>query len=118
MQSSTAMEVYIFFSKFILCGIVGGLFAWLISKALGAKPKSAYHYFWFLLCGMIHFYIEGHLFRADPGNDSILSNLWIEYSKGDIRYFSEDHTIFIIEDVTYVRIWKSAVSIFHVQLSR
>ncbi|KAL6482801.1 hypothetical protein MHYP_G00076730 [Metynnis hypsauchen] len=58
---------------------------------------------WFTVCGFIHGVIEGWFalyYTIIPGDQSFLSQLWKEYSKGDSRYVIADNFTVCMETVT------------------
>lgn len=58
---------------------------------------------WFAVCGFIHGVIEGWFsmyYDIIPGDQSFLSQLWKEYSKGDSRYAIADNFTVCMETVT------------------
>ncbi|CAG6021475.1 unnamed protein product [Menidia menidia] len=58
---------------------------------------------WFAVCGFIHGVIEGWFslyYDILPGDQSFLSQLWKEYSKGDSRYVIADNFTVCMETVT------------------
>ncbi|CAN9516078.1 unnamed protein product [Ophioblennius macclurei] len=58
---------------------------------------------WFAVCGFIHGVIEGWFslfYDIIPGDQSFLSQLWKEYSKGDSRYVIADNFTVCMETVT------------------
>ncbi|XP_062871903.1 3-beta-hydroxysteroid-Delta(8),Delta(7)-isomerase [Trichomycterus rosablanca] len=58
---------------------------------------------WFTVCGFIHGVIEGWFslyYSIIPGDQSFLSQLWKEYSKGDSRYVIADNFTVCMETVT------------------
>lgn len=58
---------------------------------------------WFAVCGFIHGIIEGWFslyYAVIPGDQSFLSQLWKEYSKGDSRYVIADNFTVCMETVT------------------
>ncbi|KAK2851434.1 hypothetical protein Q5P01_007710 [Channa striata] len=58
---------------------------------------------WFAVCGFIHGIIEGWFslyYDIIPGDQSFLSQLWKEYSKGDSRYVIADNFTVCMETVT------------------
>ncbi|XP_029993754.1 3-beta-hydroxysteroid-Delta(8),Delta(7)-isomerase [Sphaeramia orbicularis] len=58
---------------------------------------------WFAVCGFIHGVIEGWFclfYHIIPGDQSFLSQLWKEYSKGDSRYVIADNFTVCMETVT------------------
>ncbi|MFT7814248.1 3-beta-hydroxysteroid-Delta(8),Delta(7)-isomerase [Arapaima gigas] len=58
---------------------------------------------WFTVCGFIHMVVEGWFtlhYRAIPSDQSLLSQLWKEYSKGDSRYVIADNFTVCMETVT------------------
>lgn len=101
-QIHPTAEVFTYFSSLLIFGSLVASGLWLVFKWRGHVPKSFPMYLWLFLCGIIHVVIEGHLFRSSPLDRSMISSLWAEYSKGDIRYFTDDPVTFIIELMTYV----------------
>ncbi|XP_047447294.1 3-beta-hydroxysteroid-Delta(8),Delta(7)-isomerase [Mugil cephalus] len=86
---------------------VSGVFllvTWLItgrSGRLGTGRRLALC--WFAVCGFIHCVIEGWFsayYDVIPGDQSFLSQLWKEYSKGDSRYVIADNFTVCMETVT------------------
>ncbi|KAM9344424.1 3-beta-hydroxysteroid-Delta(8),Delta(7)-isomerase [Pholidichthys leucotaenia] len=86
---------------------VSGVFllvTWLITGAsgrLGTWRRLALC--WFAVCGFIHCVIEGWFalyYDVLPGDQSFLSQLWKEYSKGDSRYVIADTFTVCMETVT------------------
>ncbi|KAM8829871.1 3-beta-hydroxysteroid-Delta(8),Delta(7)-isomerase [Synchiropus picturatus] len=81
-----------------------GLFlalTWLITSGLGSWRRLALS--WFAICAFIHCVIEGwfSLYHdVIPGDQSLLSQLWKEYGKGDSRYMIEDNFTICMETVT------------------
>ncbi|XP_048879052.1 3-beta-hydroxysteroid-Delta(8),Delta(7)-isomerase [Brienomyrus brachyistius] len=60
---------------------------------------------WFAVCGFIHGIIEGWFclyYSIIPSDQSFLSQLWKEYSKGDSRYVIADNFTVCMETVTAV----------------
>ncbi|KAG5836017.1 3-beta-hydroxysteroid-Delta(8),Delta(7)-isomerase [Anguilla rostrata] len=58
---------------------------------------------WFTVCGFIHGVIEGWFslyYPIIPSDQSFLSQLWKEYSKGDSRYVIADNFTVCMETVT------------------
>lgn len=58
---------------------------------------------WFAVCGFIHCVIEGWFsmyYDIIPGDQSFLSQLWKEYSKGDSRYAIADNFTVCMETLT------------------
>ncbi|XP_030625590.1 3-beta-hydroxysteroid-Delta(8),Delta(7)-isomerase [Chanos chanos] len=58
---------------------------------------------WFTVCGFIHCVIEGWFsfyYPVIPEDQSFLSQLWKEYSKGDSRYIIADNFTVCMETVT------------------
>ncbi|XP_034028366.1 3-beta-hydroxysteroid-Delta(8),Delta(7)-isomerase-like [Thalassophryne amazonica] len=58
---------------------------------------------WFAVCGFIHSVIEGWFslyYDIIPRDQSFLSQLWKEYSKGDSRYVIADNFTVCVETVT------------------
>ncbi|CAL8367007.1 unnamed protein product [Lota lota] len=58
---------------------------------------------WFAVCGFIHGVIEGWFslyYEVIPADQSFLSQLWKEYSKGDSRYVIADNFTVCMETVT------------------
>ncbi|KAM6976698.1 3-beta-hydroxysteroid-Delta(8),Delta(7)-isomerase [Aplochiton taeniatus] len=58
---------------------------------------------WFAVCGFIHGVIEGWFslyYEIIPADQSFLSQLWKEYSKGDSRYVIADNFTVCMETVT------------------
>ncbi|XP_036387957.1 3-beta-hydroxysteroid-Delta(8),Delta(7)-isomerase [Megalops cyprinoides] len=58
---------------------------------------------WFAVCGFIHGVIEGWFslyYPLIPSDQSFLSQLWKEYSKGDSRYVIADNFTVCMETVT------------------
>ncbi|XP_053704532.1 3-beta-hydroxysteroid-Delta(8),Delta(7)-isomerase [Synchiropus splendidus] len=87
---------------FLFCA--SGVFlalTWLITAGLGSWRRLALS--WFAICGFIHGVIEGwfSLYHdVIPGDQSLLSQLWKEYGKGDSRYMIEDNFTICMETVT------------------
>ncbi|KAK9407542.1 3-beta-hydroxysteroid-Delta8 Delta7-isomerase-like [Crotalus adamanteus] len=55
---------------------------------------------WFTICAFVHGVIEGWFilyYMEIPGDQSILSQFWKEYSKGDSRYMISDNFIVCLE---------------------
>ncbi|KAM6925342.1 3-beta-hydroxysteroid-Delta(8),Delta(7)-isomerase [Xenentodon cancila] len=86
---------------------VSGMFVlvtWLITGIpgrLGTWRRLAIS--WFGVCGFIHCVIEGWFslyYDILPGDQSFLSQLWKEYSKGDSRYVIADNFTVCMETVT------------------
>ncbi|KAM4572175.1 3-beta-hydroxysteroid-Delta(8),Delta(7)-isomerase [Fundulus diaphanus] len=86
---------------------VSGVFllvTWLITginSKLGTWRRMAIC--WFAVCGFIHSVIEGWFslyYAILPGDQSFLSQLWKEYSKGDSRYIIADNFTVCMETVT------------------
>ncbi|XP_008411973.1 3-beta-hydroxysteroid-Delta(8),Delta(7)-isomerase isoform X2 [Poecilia reticulata] len=77
------------------------LVTWLIAGRLGTWRRLAVC--WFAVCGFIHSVIEGWFclyYDILPGDQSFLSQLWKEYSKGDSRYVIADNFTVCMETVT------------------
>ncbi|XP_076840717.1 3-beta-hydroxysteroid-Delta(8),Delta(7)-isomerase [Brachyhypopomus gauderio] len=58
---------------------------------------------WFTVCGFIHGLIEGWFslyYTIIPADQSLLSQLWKEYSKGDSRYVIADNFTVCMETLT------------------
>ncbi|XP_059909147.1 3-beta-hydroxysteroid-Delta(8),Delta(7)-isomerase [Gadus macrocephalus] len=58
---------------------------------------------WFAVCGFIHGVIEGWFslyYEVIPADQSFLSQLWKEYSKGDSRYAIADNFTVCMETIT------------------
>ncbi|XP_034445321.1 3-beta-hydroxysteroid-Delta(8),Delta(7)-isomerase [Hippoglossus hippoglossus] len=89
---------------------VSGLFllvTWLITGRRGAAGRLGtwrrLALCWFAVCGFIHCAIEGWFslyYDIIPGDQSLLSQLWKEYSKGDSRYVIADNFTVCMETVT------------------
>ncbi|KAI3357705.1 hypothetical protein L3Q82_016112 [Scortum barcoo] len=83
------------------------LMTWLISGRRGATGRLGtwrrLAVCWFAVCGFIHGVIEGWFslyYDIIPGDQSFLSQLWKEYSKGDSRYVIADNFTVCMETVT------------------
>ncbi|XP_037101629.1 3-beta-hydroxysteroid-Delta(8),Delta(7)-isomerase [Syngnathus acus] len=77
------------------------LVTWMITGQLGTLRRLAVC--WFAVCGFIHSVIEGWFclyYDVIPGDQSFLSQLWKEYSKGDSRYVIGDNFTVCMETVT------------------
>ncbi|KAG7520995.1 3-beta-hydroxysteroid-Delta(8),Delta(7)-isomerase [Solea senegalensis] len=80
------------------------LVTWLVtgsSGQLGTWRRLAVC--WFAVCGFIHGVIEGWFslyYDVIPGDQSFLSQLWKEYSKGDSRYVIADNFTICMETIT------------------
>ncbi|KAI0166430.1 3-beta-hydroxysteroid-Delta(8),Delta(7)-isomerase [Xylariaceae sp. FL1272] len=60
---------------------------------------------WFVLCGSIHSCLEGYFAfnaRAIAGQDTVLAQLWKEYSYSDSRYLTADTFVVCMEAITAV----------------
>ncbi|CAL8319733.1 unnamed protein product [Merluccius merluccius] len=58
---------------------------------------------WFAVCGFIHGMVEGWFslyYHIIPADQSFLSQLWKEYSKGDSRYVIADNFTVCMETIT------------------
>ncbi|XP_018581360.1 3-beta-hydroxysteroid-Delta(8),Delta(7)-isomerase [Scleropages formosus] len=58
---------------------------------------------WFSVCGFIHLVVEGWFIfyhGTIPSDQSLLSQLWKEYSKGDSRYVISDNFTVCVETIT------------------
>ncbi|XP_061759266.1 3-beta-hydroxysteroid-Delta(8),Delta(7)-isomerase [Nerophis ophidion] len=83
---------------------VSGVFllvTWMITARLSTWRRLAVC--WFAVCGFIHSVIEGWFslyYDLIPGDQSFLSQLWKEYSKGDSRYVIADNFTVCMETVT------------------
>ncbi|TWW56696.1 3-beta-hydroxysteroid-Delta(8),Delta(7)-isomerase [Takifugu rubripes] len=94
-------EILVFL--FSICGLFL-LVTWLItgsSNRFGIWRRLALC--WFAICGFIHCVIEGWFslyYDVIPGDQSFLSQLWKEYSKGDSRYVISDNFTVCMETVT------------------
>ncbi|XP_059188718.1 3-beta-hydroxysteroid-Delta(8),Delta(7)-isomerase isoform X1 [Centropristis striata] len=86
---------------------VSGVFmlvTWLITgqrERLGTWRRLAVC--WFAVCGFVHGIIEGWFslyYDVIAGDQSFLSQLWKEYSKGDSRYIIADNFTVCMETVT------------------
>lgn len=79
---------------------------WVLSgriRVAGLSPIRRLALCWFAICGFIHGVIEGWfaLYYADiPADQSFLSQLWKEYSKGDSRYITADNFTVCMETIT------------------
>ncbi|XP_068180950.1 3-beta-hydroxysteroid-Delta(8),Delta(7)-isomerase [Antennarius striatus] len=83
------------------------LVTWLITGWRGAPGRLGtwrrLAVCWFAVCGFIHCVIEGWFslyYDIIPGDQSFLSQLWKEYSKGDSRYVIADNFTVCMESVT------------------
>ncbi|XP_066566062.1 3-beta-hydroxysteroid-Delta(8),Delta(7)-isomerase [Amia ocellicauda] len=71
------------------------------SSCLGSGRRLALC--WFAVCGFIHWVIEGWFslyYHVIPSDQSFLSQLWKEYSKGDSRYVIADNFTVCMETIT------------------
>ncbi|KAJ3039620.1 hypothetical protein HDV00_012078 [Rhizophlyctis rosea] len=62
-------------------------------------------FLWFLLCGFIHFVVEGYFAYnhvSIAGQTTFLADLWKEYALGDSRYMSADPFVVVMESFTAV----------------
>ncbi|KAF9339762.1 hypothetical protein BGZ89_002157 [Linnemannia elongata] len=60
-------------------------------------------FLWFVMCGFIHFFLEGYFgiyHRTLAGDQSPLAQVWKEYSLSDSRYLSSDSFVLIMERIT------------------
>lgn len=80
---------------------------WMISGREGAAGRLGtgrrLAVCWLAVCGFIHGVIEGWFtlhYDVIPGDQSFLSQLWKEYSKGDSRYVIADNFTVCMETVT------------------
>ncbi|KAK6174416.1 hypothetical protein SNE40_017697 [Patella caerulea] len=58
---------------------------------------------WFVMCGVIHTFLEGYLcvFHATiAGEMTFLAQIWKEYSKSDSRYLTSDTFVICMESIT------------------
>lgn len=83
------------------------LVTWLITGREGPAGRLGFSrrlaLCWFAVCGFIHSVIEGWFalyYHIIPGDQSFLSQLWKEYSKGDSRYVMADNFTVCMETVT------------------
>ncbi|XP_068607659.1 3-beta-hydroxysteroid-Delta(8),Delta(7)-isomerase [Brachionichthys hirsutus] len=83
------------------------LVTWLITGWRGAPGRLGtwrrLAVCWFAVCGFIHCAIEGWFtlyYDIIPGDQSFLSQLWKEYSKGDSRYVIADNFTVCMEIIT------------------
>ncbi|XP_029012348.1 3-beta-hydroxysteroid-Delta(8),Delta(7)-isomerase [Betta splendens] len=92
-----------------LFSVSGGflLVTWLLTGWKGAAGRLGtwrrLAVCWFAVCGFIHSVIEGWFslyYDIIPGDQSFLSQLWKEYSKGDSRYVIADNFTVCMETVT------------------
>ncbi|KAM4818856.1 3-beta-hydroxysteroid-Delta(8),Delta(7)-isomerase isoform 1-T3 [Thomomys bottae] len=96
---------YIVTALFSVCGVLI-LITWMLSGRTAVVPLGALRRLtlsWFAICAFIHLVIEGWFSfynKAIPGDQSFLSQLWKEYSKGDSRYIICDNFIFCMETIT------------------
>ncbi|KAL2855970.1 Emopamil-binding protein [Aspergillus pseudoustus] len=61
--------------------------------------------FWFALCGSIHSILEGYYarnFATLPGEQTLLAQLWKEYSMSDSRYLTNNSFVMCMEVITAV----------------
>lgn len=89
---------------------VSGVFLWVTWMVSGWKGYSGklgtwrrLAVCWFAVCGFIHGVIEGWFclyYDIIPRDQSFLSQLWKEYSKGDSRYVIADNFTVCMETVT------------------
>ncbi|TFK44548.1 EBP domain-containing protein [Crucibulum laeve] len=79
-------------------------YAWLsTNKSLTSGDK--WTGVWFMICGCIHVFFEGHFVRHHStlaSKTDFLSQAWKEYSKSDSRYLTSDPFILVIESITSV----------------
>ncbi|KAG0327383.1 hypothetical protein BGZ99_007713 [Dissophora globulifera] len=60
-------------------------------------------FLWFVMCGFIHFFLEGYFgvfHETLAGDQSPLGQVWKEYSLSDSRYLSSDSFVLIMERIT------------------
>ncbi|KAL2854211.1 Emopamil-binding protein [Aspergillus pseudodeflectus] len=61
--------------------------------------------FWFALCGSIHSILEGYYarnFSTLPGEQTLLAQLWKEYSMSDSRYLTNNSFVMVMEAITAI----------------
>ncbi|KAF5903485.1 3-beta-hydroxysteroid-Delta(8),Delta(7)-isomerase [Clarias magur] len=100
----STLEIVIFL--FSVSGLLMLLIWTLTGKSAGGERLSTYRRLalcWFTVCGFIHIVIEGWFslyYTTIPGDQSFLSQVWKEYSKGDSRYVIEDNFAVCMEILT------------------
>ncbi|KAF8931556.1 hypothetical protein BGZ58_007570 [Dissophora ornata] len=60
-------------------------------------------FLWFVMCGFIHFFLEGYFgvfHETLAGDQSPLAQVWKEYALSDSRYLSSDSFVLIMERIT------------------
>ncbi|MBN3322532.1 EBP isomerase, partial [Atractosteus spatula] len=89
-----------------LFSVSGALLAgtwWATGRAGGLSGGRRLALCWFAVCGFVHGVIEGWFslhYRSLPSDQSFLSQLWKEYSKGDSRYVIADNFTVCMETIT------------------
>jgi cholestenol delta-isomerase len=96
------------------------LFVFLVSTSISVSSMNEritwtdrWTFTWFILCGCIHLFLEGHFaYYHDTlvGDSSFLSQVWKEYALSDSRYLVSDPFVLSMETITAVGVflWDSA----------
>ncbi|CAG8561754.1 9459_t:CDS:2 [Paraglomus brasilianum] len=88
---------------------------YLILNRTSVAPRNKAIFIWFAVCACIHLVLEGYFayFHATMAeDDTILGQLWKEYSLSDSRYLTSDPLVVCMERVTAVSIEIEAGSVF------
>jgi cholestenol delta-isomerase len=75
----------------------------LIVASVVLVPRNKFSFIWFLLCGFIHFVIEGYFalnHATIAGQTTFLADLWKEYALSDSRYMTSDSFVYLMETIT------------------
>ncbi|KAL4779446.1 Emopamil-binding protein [Aspergillus varians] len=102
-ESSTLALVSIFALACILVFAVAFSFATKINPSISNCDLSIV--FWFALCGSIHSILEGYYafnFTDLAGKQTLLAQLWKEYSMSDSRYLTSNSFVMSMETITAV----------------
>ncbi|KAI1319527.1 hypothetical protein EDD11_003797 [Mortierella claussenii] len=65
--------------------------------------SSQLTFLWFVMCGFIHFFLEGYFgvyHKTLAGDQFPLAQVWKEYALSDSRYLSSDSFVLIMERIT------------------
>ncbi|KAK9760269.1 hypothetical protein K7432_015907 [Basidiobolus ranarum] len=96
----TAYILAVVFGSFAVILLTAAMFI-LRNKSISNRDRLIY--MWCILSGTIHIGLEGYYvlnYDSLAGDQSILGQVWKEYSKGDSRYLSSDSFMLSMERIT------------------
>ncbi|KAK9759960.1 hypothetical protein K7432_016481 [Basidiobolus ranarum] len=96
----TGYILTVVFGSFGVILLTAAMFV-LRNKSVNQRDRLIY--MWCMLSGVIHVGLEGYYvlnYASLAGDQSILAQVWKEYSKGDSRYLSSDSFMLSMERIT------------------